>query len=213
CDLSILQVVSLFSFLHQEESQDHPERRSDSSYLRLDERALLAQVTPLEDSIKQKTELAHGLRPESLEKWYRSSTKGTEKTDQMCCLQPVRNILPDIGRTDDLIRRQAALESWLSDAHHIRCLLLRYVNWPQEPTTEQSVNIPMEQRRNLVSARSSDCSPCVKNKGCEIGIKDLEILSQSCECFYDCMLLFQGNLHIIIGKLSVYVGTKFQGLC
>ncbi|KAF7255002.1 hypothetical protein EG68_08074 [Paragonimus skrjabini miyazakii] len=79
----------IFSCFHQDESQDHLERRTCSSYLRLDERALLAQVTPLEESIKQKTELAQGLRPEPLEKWYRTSTKGAEKTDQMCYLQPV----------------------------------------------------------------------------------------------------------------------------
>ncbi|KAF8566169.1 hypothetical protein P879_08326 [Paragonimus westermani] len=160
-------------------SQDHLERRTGSSYLRFDERALLAQVTPLEESIKQKTELAQALRPEPLGKWYQNPNKGTEKVDQMCYLQPVRNILPDIGRTDDLMRRQTALESWLNDAHHIRCLLLRYVNWPHEPTNEYSANFPMEQRRSTVTTTSSDCGPSVTKKDCEIGIKDLAILSQS----------------------------------
>ncbi|KAA3680263.1 uncharacterized protein DEA37_0010495 [Paragonimus westermani] len=178
-------------------SQDPPERRTGSSHVRFDERALLAQVTPLEESIKQKTELIQALRPDPLGKWYQNPSKGTQKADQMCYLQPVRlayllahtldviytiskrNILPDIGRTDDLIRRQTALESWLNDAHHIRCLLLRYINWPHDPTNEHSANTPMEQTRNIVTTTSSDCNPSVTKKDCGIDMKDLDILGQS----------------------------------
>ncbi|CAH8600699.1 unnamed protein product [Heterobilharzia americana] len=86
------------------------------------------QLTQVEDSVRHKSEIIRTLNPDILDKWYcRTSTTHPD----ISFLQPVSLVLPGITRFDDQNRRQAELKSWLSDAHRIRCLLLRFSNRKQ----------------------------------------------------------------------------------
>ncbi|CAH8861193.1 unnamed protein product [Trichobilharzia szidati] len=83
------------------------------------------QLTQVEDAIRHKSEIIRTLNPDILDKWYRQESNSHP---DMSYLQPVSLILPGITLFDDQNRRQAELKSWLSDAHRIRCLLLKFSN-------------------------------------------------------------------------------------
>ncbi|CAH8613901.1 unnamed protein product [Schistosoma rodhaini] len=86
------------------------------------------QMTQIEDSIRQKSEIIRTLNPDILDKWYCPTS---DSHPDISYLQPVSQVLPGITCFDDQNIRQAELKSWLNDSHRIRCLLMRFSDQSQ----------------------------------------------------------------------------------
>ncbi|XP_018652757.1 hypothetical protein Smp_159200 [Schistosoma mansoni] len=131
------------------------------------------QMTQIEDSIRQKSEIIRTLNPDILDKWYCPTS---DSHPDISYLQPVSQVLPGITCFDDQNIRQAELKSWLNDSHRIRCLLMRFSDQSQiisssatsyrlsdmeipTPNTERSQSntdsIPNSNRQTDMTDRSS----------------------------------------------------------
>ncbi|KER22332.1 hypothetical protein T265_09550 [Opisthorchis viverrini] len=169
-----------------------------------------SRISSKEDLLRHKSELIQALSPDVLQKWYRCVSSGSNEAERMYHLQPVRSVYPDVLRYEDQSRRQAAIECWLKDSHHIACLFMRYIK-PCQKNAGDSEALPnsMAGRRgsNLeTTTREADEDETKERVPDE---EDRAFIMESGKklLFYATLYAYQG---ISLGRLLYILVTNFH---
>ncbi|CAH8647874.1 unnamed protein product [Dicrocoelium dendriticum] len=139
----------------------------------------LRRPAAIEDSTVQTLELIRTLKPDCIEKWYRSEEIAPE--NDVCQFQPLGRVIPDVLCFDDPSQRQLAIEGFLNEAHRIRCLLLRYLKWPDDINTNSATSSKDQHSYKNTGAAEFGRKPEASNylSAPEVLHGDLDFLLQS----------------------------------
>lgn len=91
-------------------------------------------------------------------------------------------LLPEIHQSNSYSQRRSALESWLNDAHRMRCLFMRYLDWPSNPDEKASSYLndtEMQMQEDMQHLSRTGLLPLAQNaciyKSCLRNLKKTQI--------------------------------------